>query len=379
MLLAVLPTVPAAAQEQVIEVAPVFYRKSAWRQNHYDASYRFACSTDQADKQAKALWNWPDTPAGHYRIEAFIPPYEATAIVNYRIQSGADGLIADPVRLIQAANRGAWTRVADFSYDGGHLWMELGNHGTEPSGTLDWCSWGGDHSIGAANARLVPIEEGDIGAPPPVTEENSGARVEGNNYERTLTPFYRELYAQYIDQSPNGGMCERRSTRQMPSTNKPWLVTRNTYAFYLGECTSWVQFRLRGTVAPAFDNAYGRGTHGGDLWGHAGTWDDNATRLGTLGVTVSQVPEKHSVALWQPRRSGSRTSLGHVAFVESVSDDGSMIWVSEMNWIDAILCHLNVRRIIKGSSAWPDTFIHFNEAPWPELPFRLNFSKPNTP
>ena len=44
MLLAVLPTATAAAQEQVIEVAPIFHRKSAWRQNHYDAHYRFACS-----------------------------------------------------------------------------------------------------------------------------------------------------------------------------------------------------------------------------------------------------------------------------------------------------------------------------------------------
>ena len=88
---------------------------------------------------------------------------------------------------------------------------------------------------------------------------------------------------------------------------------------------------------------------------------------------------KHSVALWQPRRSGSRTSLGHVAFVEAVSDDGNIIWVSEMNWIDTILCHLNVRKIIKGTSAWPDVFIHFEEAPLPDLPVGFPFNKPNTP
>ena len=301
-----LPTVTATAQEQAveaaesveaedsveaaesIEVAPTFHRKSAWRKNHYDASYRFACSAGRADKQAKAFWNWPDTPAGNYRIEAFIPPYEATAIVTYRLQSGADGLVVEPVRLIQAANRGAWARVADFTYGGGHLWMELGTHGTEPSGPLDWCAWGGDHSIGAANARLVPIAESDIGAPPPVGEENSDIRLEGNNYERTLTPFYRELYSQYVALSPNGGMCERRSTRQMSSTDKPWLVTKSLYAFYLGECTSWVQFRLRGTVASVFDNAYGRGTHGGDLWGHAGQLGRQRCQAGNArGVGVA--------------------------------------------------------------------------------------------
>ena len=386
-----LPTTTAAAQGETIEVEPTFHRKPAWRQNHYVPSHRFACPTGQADHQATAAWNWPDTPAGHYRIEAFIPPYEATAIVNYRIQSDPGGLVTAPVKLIQAANRGAWTKVADFSFAGGGLSMELGTHSTEPSGPYDWCAWGGDHSIGAANARLVPIEEGEIGIPPPAIEENSGIRLEGNNYERTLTPVYRELYSQYMALSPNGGMCERRFTRQLPSTNEPWLVTNNVYASYLGECTSWVQFRLRGTVAPAFDNAYGRGTHGGDLWGHAGNWDDNAARLGTLGVEVSQAPEEHSVALWQPKRSGARASLGHVAFVESVSDDGNIIWVSEMNWSDAILCYLNVRKIIKGSSAWPDVFIHFGEAsssvPPPSpllatgsvLPPGFPFNKPNTP
>ena len=109
-----------------------------------------------------------------------------------------------------------------------------------------------------------------------------------------------------------------------------------------------VQFRLRDTVAPEFDNAYGRGSLGGDLWDHAGNWDDNAKRLAKLGVTVTKKPEEHAVALWQPRKNGSRTSLGHVAFVEAVSEDGNVIWVSEMNRSDAILCYLSVRKIIKG-------------------------------
>ena len=76
-------------------------------------------------------------------------------------------------------------------------------------------------------------------------------------------------------------MCERRSTRHQPTTNNPWLVTRGTYAFYLGECTSWVQFRLRDTVAPEFDNAYGRGRpRRRPLGPTPANWDDNAKRLG---------------------------------------------------------------------------------------------------
>ena len=379
VLMVVLPAATAAAQPTTVEVAPTFHgtQKAGWFTNHYDAQHRYTCATDKDSRQTWARWSWPDTPEGHYRIEAFIPPHEATAIVSYTIGTDLGGPIMEPVRVIQAANRGLWTRVADVSHAGGSLWMELGDHGTEASGSYDWCAWGGDHSIGAANARLTPISEDEVNAPAEPPDTSSQITQEGNNLDRSFSPFYQELYAQYIARSPNGGMCERHSTRRMPTTNESWLVTRGLYAFYLGECTSWVQFRLRGTVVPAFDNAYGKGNSGG-FWWHAGNWDDNAARLANIGVTVTPTPDEHSVALWQPRKSGSRTSLGHVAFIEAVSDDGNIIWVSEMNRSDALLCYLSVRRIIKGTSAWPDTFIHFAETPLPVLPVGFPFSKANT-
>ena len=144
----------------------------------------------------------PILPAGHYRIEAFVPPYEATAVVSYRVGAEPGGLFMEPVWVIQAAQRGTWAKVADFFHAGGGLWMELGDHGTEASGGRDWCAWGGDHSIGAANARLSPISEDEMDTPIELADTSSQITLEGSNFDGTLNPFYRDLYEQYRSQSP---------------------------------------------------------------------------------------------------------------------------------------------------------------------------------
>ncbi|WP_419919852.1 CHAP domain-containing protein [Candidatus Poriferisocius sp.] len=359
-LISVLPVTEVNAQSEAHEVAPTFHGKSRWFKNHYDSNYRYACPVAKSDKQTWAKWVWSNMPAGYYRIEVYIPPHEATAVVTYNIRSNGNDPVVDPVQLVQAEKRGRWATVANFNYGGGQLWLTLSNHGTRSSGAYDWCSWGGDHSIGAANARLISIDESDMTASSEPLEPGSYIEQEGNNYDRTLSPFYEDLYAQYIEQSPNGGMCEEWSTRRKPSTNKLWILTYPWYAFYLGECTSWVQFRVRGTVLAEFDNGYGRGESGGGIWGHAGQWDNIASKLGGLGVKVTQTPNKFAVAQWKPGRI-SGTSIGHVAFVEAVSEDGNTIWVSEMNQNNVILCYVSVRSIVRGTPAWPDKFIQFGE------------------
>lgn len=59
-------------------------------------------------------------------------------------------------------------------------------------------------------------------------------------------------------------------------------------------------------------------------WGNANTWDNLAPRS---GWTVSSVPRPGAVA------QTNRGSEGHVAYVEAVSEDGSMIKYSDMNGI----------------------------------------------
>lgn len=58
-------------------------------------------------------------------------------------------------------------------------------------------------------------------------------------------------------------------------------------------------------------------------WGNAYTWDNLAPQS---GWTVSNVPRVGAVA-----QSDNMSYLGHVAYVEAVSDDGTMIKYSDMN------------------------------------------------
>jgi surface antigen len=60
-------------------------------------------------------------------------------------------------------------------------------------------------------------------------------------------------------------------------------------------------------------------------WGNANTWDDYARRS---GWTVSSRPVAGAVA-----QSDAMSFLGHVAYVEAVSEDGTQIKYSDMNGI----------------------------------------------
>lgn len=62
------------------------------------------------------------------------------------------------------------------------------------------------------------------------------------------------------------------------------------------------------------------------MWGNAGTWDDTASR----GATVSSQPQIGAIALWEAGVGGAG-SVGHVAIVERVNSDGTIL-ISESNW-----------------------------------------------
>ncbi|MBI5974600.1 CHAP domain-containing protein [Staphylococcus canis] len=75
-----------------------------------------------------------------------------------------------------------------------------------------------------------------------------------------------------------------------------------------GQCTWYVYDKVGGQI--------------GSTWGNANQWDDAAR---AAGYTVNQTPE--AGAILQSDLGG----FGHVAYVESVNNDGS-ITVSEMNY-----------------------------------------------
>lgn len=107
--------------------------------------------------------------------------------------------------------------------------------------------------------------------------------------------------------------------------------------FFQGQCTSWVAHRLSQLNGISFTNWYA-GRH----WGDADQWAEVAK-----GIKVKPVetPTAGDVA-WYAR--------GHVAYVESVNPDGS-IMISEMNYDG----HNGFRMItIYPGSGWPDKFLH---------------------
>lgn len=108
--------------------------------------------------------------------------------------------------------------------------------------------------------------------------------------------------------------------------------------FFQGQCTSWVAHRLSQLNGISFSNWYA-GRH----WGDAEQWAEVAK---SIKIKPSEKPTPGDVA-WYAR--------GHVAYVESVNGDGSIL-ISEMNFDG----HNGFRMITlyPGSSSWPDKFIH---------------------
>jgi surface antigen len=109
------------------------------------------------------------------------------------------------------------------------------------------------------------------------------------------------------------------------------------------ECTNYVAY--------VEETVNGAPTPGYNL-GNAGSWGTNAS---ANGVTVNTTPAVGSVAWWTDGYHGA-SSLGHVAYVESVNDDGS-ITVSEDD--AGSVGGFEWRTIAANSGYWPYEFIHF--------------------
>jgi surface antigen len=131
-----------------------------------------------------------------------------------------------------------------------------------------------------------------------------------------------------------------------PACTDGGACVADKWAFYRGQCTSWVAYRLNELNGIAFTNYYG----GAGRWGDAVHWKKQATEL---KITVNTTPSPGAVAWYA---STTPAPDGHVAYVEAVSSKTSFI-MSEMNydadngfWVHAIT---------KSTGDWPTAFIHF--------------------
>jgi surface antigen len=106
-----------------------------------------------------------------------------------------------------------------------------------------------------------------------------------------------------------------------PYKNDSWTQA-DPWLFYKRECTSFVAWRMNHNNGVAFTN-YMKGGH----WGNASNWDNNAV---AIGYPVNSTPAVGAIAQWNGGEGGAG-SVGHVAWVERVNSDGSVV-IEEYNW-----------------------------------------------
>jgi surface antigen len=105
-------------------------------------------------------------------------------------------------------------------------------------------------------------------------------------------------------------------------------------------CTNYVAYRL----------THGRSVPRPPGANDAGTWGSAAR---AAGIPVSRTPKVGSVAWWRPRYHGASKG-GHVAYVEAVRSDGSIV-ISEDHLGGTFMWRVLKRK----GSAWPSGFISF--------------------
>ena len=150
----------AQAQTSTQQVSPSFHGPAAgtWITNHYDRRYQFTCRTTQSTDRTWALWTWDDVGAGESSIAVYIPPHEATAAVTYVLTVPDTDRSSDQrirIDVNQSEHRDRWVTLHRLRHGAGRIQLRLGDANTSAGGPLDWCWWGGHHSIGAADARLA--------------------------------------------------------------------------------------------------------------------------------------------------------------------------------------------------------------------------------
>ena len=134
------------------------------------------------------------------------------------------------------------------------------------------------------------------------------------------------------------------------------IDARDPYEFPFRECTSFMAWRMNrdaGTTNPTYPYFFNK--MDSESWGNAGTWNTNAL---SLGYAVNHVAQVGAIAQWV-NGCGGACANGHVAYVEQVNQDGSIV-VSEYNFPEnATLNHqFNIRTIPASSKVFPQNFIH---------------------
>jgi surface antigen len=181
--------------------------------------------------------------------------------------------------------------------------------------------------------RLLAVAERPAGVLPPIPTKITLGQWPGPAGTRAAAKLYSYPYP-HPPACTDGGKCKA-----------------DKWAFYRGQCTSWVAYRLNQRGGIAFSNYFGAKGR----WGDAVRWGPMAKKL---GITVNTTPTVGSVAWYSATKPAPD---GHVAYVEKVNSPTSFV-MSEMNY-DADNGFW-VHTITKSTGDWPTEFIHFaNRSP----------------
>lgn len=131
-----------------------------------------------------------------------------------------------------------------------------------------------------------------------------------------------------------------------PACTHGGACVADKWAFFRGQCTSWVAYRLNQLSKVAFSNSYG----GQGRWGNAVNWGPQARKL---KLAVNGTPAVGAIAWYGSTKAAPD---GHVAYVEKVNSPTSFL-MSEMNYDSDN--GFWVHTITKATGNWPTSFIHF--------------------
>jgi surface antigen len=276
--------------------------------------------------------------------------YDATLRPGERLQPGwflssANGdklTMAKTGNLIETGPKGTMWSTSTSGHDGAVLIMRAdGNLALRGHRKTLWSS----RTAGHAGARLVLQPTGVLAvryqghalwashkapkAPP--------ARLTLGRWTAKAGPRAAHAYYGYPYPDP-------------PACTDHGACVADKWAFYRGQCTSWVAYRVNelngnGLNGIAFTNSYG----GKGTWGDAVNWGAQARKL---KITVNGTPVVGSIAWYGATKAAPD---GHVAYVEKVNSPTSVV-MSEMNY-DADNGFW-VHTITRATGDWPTGFIH---------------------
>ena len=139
------------------------------------------------------------------------------------------------------------------------------------------------------------------------------------NYSKKLNSIIKHYHLTSFDKEKMPNMKKYNKsigTDESGNDFKPFTETSGTSPYPHGQCTWYVYHRMN-----QFDASIS-----GDL-GDAHNWNNRAE---SEDYTVTHTPKNHTAVVFEAGQLGADTQYGHVAFVEKVNDDGSIV-ISESN------------------------------------------------